>query len=83
MLREDLENCFRLTLNDSIIQICSHEEMLEQIEIINQANNQLDAFLAGELDEDDFLSFIEQYTPIDAYIENTNANLASWVGEWK
>lgn len=83
MLREDLENCFRLTLDDSIIQVCSYEEMLEHLEIINQANNQLDAFLAGELEEDDFLSFIEQYTPIDNYIENTNANLASWVGEWR
>lgn len=57
--------------------------MLAEIEKINQANAQLDAFLAGTIEEDDFLSFIEQYTPIDAYIENTNANLASWVGDWR
>lgn len=83
MLSEHLANCFRLSLDNSLIQICSHEEMLAEMEKINQANAQLDAFLNGTIEEDDFLSFIEQYTPIDSYIENTNANLASWVGEWK
>lgn len=83
MLSEHLGNCFRLGLDDFLIQICSQEEMLAEIEKINQANAQLDAFLSGTIEEDDFLSFIEQYTPIDAYIENTNANLASWIGEWK
>lgn len=83
MLSEHLSNCFRLSLNASLIQVCSSEEMLPELEKINQANIQLDAFLSGEINEDDFLSFIEQYTPIDTYIENANANLASWVGEWR
>lgn len=83
MLSEHLANCFRLSLNDSLIQVYSHEEMLAELEKINQANARLDAFLAGTIDEDDLLSFIEQYTPIDTYIQNTNANLASWVGDWQ
>ena len=83
MLGEHLANCFRLSLDDSLIQVCSHEEMLTELEKINQANVQLDAFLSGEIEEDDLLSFIEQYTPIDTYIQNTNANLASWVGDWQ
>lgn len=57
--------------------------MLAEIEKINQANAKLDAFLSGEIEEDDLLSFMEQYVPIDEYIENTNANLTSWVGDWK
>lgn len=83
MLSDHLANCFRLSLDSSLIKICSQEEMLAQLEVINQANAQLDAFLAGTCNEDDFLSFVEQYTPIDEYIQNTNANLASWVGDWR
>lgn len=83
-LSEDLENCFRLTLDNSLIQVCSQEELLKELEIINQANERLDRFLKGELTDDDFLSFIEQYTPIDSYIANVESNLTSWVGdEWK
>jgi hypothetical protein len=83
MLSDHLANCFRLGLNNSLIQVCSQEEMLAEIEKINQANAKLDAFLSGEIEEDDLLSFMEQYVPIDEYIENTNANLTSWVGDWK
>lgn len=84
MLGEDLENCFRLSLDNSLIQICTPEELAEELKVINEANERLDQFLKGELTDDDFLSFIEQYTPIDEYIENVESNLTSWVGdEWK
>lgn len=84
MLSEHLSNCFRLSLNNSLIEVFSHEEMLREIEKINAANVQIDNFLAGNISDDDFLSFVEQYTPIDQYIENVESNLTSWVGEeWK
>lgn len=83
MISDHLANCFRLGLDESLIQIYSQKEMLSEIEKINQANTQLEAFLAGTIEEDDLLSFVEQYTPIDTYIQNTNANLTSWVGDWQ
>lgn len=82
MLSEHLPNCFRLSLNNSLIEVFTHEEMLREIEKINKANEQIDNFLSGNISKDDFLSFIEQYTPVDQYIQNVDDNLASWIGNW-
>lgn len=79
--RDVIENCFLLTVPSSLITIATYDELLQEIEKTTRANAMVTRFLDGELDDYELLEYMEQFTPIDLYLDNLNENLESHLND--
>lgn len=79
--REDIENCFLLSVPTSLVTIATPRELAQEIERTTRANAMVTRFLDGEIDDYELLEFMEQFVPVDLYCENLNENLESWTNE--